>query len=140
MKKIYYQDADGNKIIVTVSDEIAAAYKEERQKMWREDAYHAYYTTSLDRIVERGHDFKDKTANPEEHLVGIDIEDEHKQQMDRLRLAFQRLTNLQKQTLYKLFVLNMSQLAISEQEGVTHQVVNKRVQRIFSKLRSLIQK
>ena len=108
--------------------------------MWREDAYHAYYTTSLDRIVDLGHDFRDKTANPEEQLVMIDIEDEHKQQMGKLRLAFRRLTNLQKQTLYKMFVLNMSQLAISEQEEVTQQVVNKRVKRIFSKLRSLILK
>ena len=140
MKKIYYKDADGNKVILSVSDEVATAYKEERQKMWREDAYHAYYTTSLDRIVDLGHDFRDKTANPEEQLVMIDIEDEHKQQMGKLRLAFIRLTNLQKQTLYKMFVLNMSQLAISEQEEVTQQVVNKRVKRIFSKLRSLILK
>lgn len=140
MKKIYYKDADGNKIVIAVSDEVATAYKEERQKMWREDAYHAYYTTSLDRILERGHDFRDLNLNAEEMEMAADTQKEHDWQLHKLRIAYDKLTMKQKNTLYKLFVLNMSQAQIAKQEGVLESAVTHRVKAIYSRIKQLLKK
>lgn len=38
MKHIYIKDTDGRKIIVEVTDEVAAAYHESRRKEWRGNA------------------------------------------------------------------------------------------------------
>lgn len=140
MKTIYFFDAQGNKVYVEVSDEIAATYRECQREEWRNDAYEKYHSKSLDEIIEAGHDFADEKADTEEIYTLQETRKERMVLIDKLHAALPYLTELQRQTIHKLFDLNMSQSEIAREEGVAHQVINKRVARIFAQLRKLIKK
>lgn len=140
MGKIYFIDAHGKKVSVEVSDEIAKQYRESLQEEWRGEAYEKYYTKSLDGIIEAGRDFEDGQADTEGNYVLQEEKQEQAVLIKKLKIVLPHLTDLQRQTLHKLFVLNMTQSEIAREEGVTQQVVNRRVARIFIKLRKLIEK
>ena len=53
--------------------------------------------------------------------------------------ALPYLTDLQRKTIHKLFVLNMSQAEIAQEEGVARVTVKERVDGIFAKLKKLIE-
>ncbi len=140
MAKIYFKDEQGKKVSIEVSDEVAKQYRESLQEEWRGDAYESYYSTSLDSITKAGHDFVDEEADTEELYLEREAQAERKVLMRKLKAALPYLTDLQRKTIHKLFVLNMSQSEIAREEGVAQQVVNKRVARIYVQLKRLIQK
>ena len=102
MKTIYFVDAQGKKVYVEVSDEVAAAYRDCQREEWRSDAYESYYATSLDAIIEAGHDFKEEQC-------------ERAALIEKLYAVLPCLTELQRKTIHKLFVLNMSQAEIAKE-------------------------
>ncbi len=139
MGKIYFINAHGKRVSIEVSEEIAKQYRESLREEWRGDAYEKYYTKSLDGVIEAGRDFEDEQADTEELYV---LKEERKEQaalIDKLKTALPLLTELQRQTIHKLFDLNMSQSEIAREEGVAHQVINKRVARIFSQLKKFLE-
>ncbi len=140
MEKIYFKNEHGKKVSVEVTDEVAKQYRESLQEEWRGDAYESYYSTSLESITEAGHDFADEEADTEELYLAREAKAERKVLMRKLRAALPYLTDLQRKTIHKLFVLNMSQSDIAREEGVAHQVINKRVARIYAQLKVLIKK
>ncbi len=140
MAKIYFKDEHGKRVSVEVTDEVAKQYRESLQEEWRGDAYEGYYSTSLESITEAGHDFADEEADTEELYLAREAKTERKVLMRKLRAALPYLTDLQRKTIHKLFVLNMSQSDIAREEGVAHQVINKRVARIYAQLKVLIKK
>lgn len=140
MAKIYFKDEHGKRVSVEVTDEVAKQYRESLQEEWRGDAYEGYYSTSLESITEAGHDFADEEADTEEFYLAREAKAERKVLMRKLRAALPYLTDLQRKTIHKLFVLNMSQSDIAREEGVAHQVINKRVARIYAQLKVLIKK
>ena len=140
MAKIYFINARGKKVSVEVSEEIAKQYRESLREEWRGDAYEKYYSKSLEGIIESGRDFEDEKTDTEEVFDLQETQREQAALIDKLNAALPYLTDLQRQTLHKLFDLNMSQSEIAREEGVAHQVINKRVARIFSQLRKLIEK
>lgn len=140
MEKIYFINAQGKKVMVEVSEEIAKQYRESLREEWRNDAYEKYYSKSLEGIIESGRDFEDEKTDTEEVFELQETQREQAALIDKLNAALPYLTDLQRQTLHKLFDLNMSQSEIAREEGVAHQVINKRVARIFSQLRKLIEK
>lgn len=103
MKHIYIKDADGRKVIVEVTDEVAQAYRESLREEWRGDAKERYHTISLGAAVEH-------------------------------------LTPLQRATLYKLYVLHMSQAEISREEGVIESVISRRISRLYARLKKFLEK
>ena len=53
MKHIYIKDADGRKVIVEVTDDVAVAYRESMREEWRGDAKERYHTISLGAVADR---------------------------------------------------------------------------------------
>lgn len=140
MKKIYFINALGKKVSIEVSEEIEKQYCESLREEWRGDAYEKYYTKSLDEIIESGRDFEDERTDIE---MILELKETYKEQaalIEKLKAALPFLTDLQRQTIHKLFDLNMSQSEIAREEGVAQQVVNRRVARIFSQLKKFIKK
>ena len=110
------------------------------QEEWRSDSYASYYTTSLDSIVDAGHDFADENADIEKIFLEKEAQAERKIIMIKLKAALPYLTDLQRKTIHKLFALNMSQAEIAQEEGVLRCTIKERVDGIFTKLKKFIEK
>lgn len=140
MKKIYLKDKDGNKVTVEVSDEISVEYRQSLRAEWRNNAYEKYHKNSLDEMLKAGRDFKDEQADVEEIFVMQEEKKERALQIKKLKTVLPYLTELQMQTIHKLFYLNMSQAEIAREESVSEQAVSDRVERLFKKLKKLMKK
>ena len=139
MKHIYIKDSDGRKVIVEVTDEVAAAYRESRREEWRGNASERYHTISLDAATDAGHEFEDESAS-------IDVltreEDGAARQalLRKLKEAVAHLTPLQRATLHKLYALHISQREIAKEEGVTEATVSERITNLHNRLKKFLKK
>lgn len=139
MAKIYFKDEHGKNVSVEVSDEIAKNYRESLQEEWRGDSYESYHTTSLDSIIDAGHDFADENTDIERMFLEKEAQAERKILMIKLKTALPNLTDMQRKTIYKLFVLNMTQAEIAREENVTRAAVTLRIDSIFAKLKKILE-
>ena len=140
MQHIYYKDADGRKIIVEVTDEVAAAYHESRRKEWRGNAKERYHTVSLDVVTDAGHEFADGDEGIDERLLREEDDAARQAILRRLKEAVAHLTPLQRATLHKLYVLHMSQREIAIEEGVTEATVSERITNLHNRLKKFLKK
>lgn len=137
MKHIYVKDESGKKIYLEVTDEVAASYRECLREEWRSDAREKYHTVSL----ENGLLFlSGEEANAEERLIAAEAYLERRDILRRLKRAVMSLTPLQRATLCKVYVRGMTQTKIAKEEGVTKQIVSKRLKRIYSRLKKFLEK
>ncbi len=139
MARIYFKNEHGQKVIVEVPEEVAKSYKECLQEEWRLNAYEEYYTTSLESIADTGYEFADENAEIEKILESREELKAKKIMLDKLRRAMPKLTDLQRSTVHKLFVLNMTQADIAKEEGVARMTIKDRVDGIYKKLKKLMQ-
>ena len=58
----------------------------------------------------------------------------------KLKEAMSELTPIQRRTIYKLFVKNMSQAEIAKEEGLSKAAITYRVKGIYSRLKNLLEK
>lgn len=99
----------------------------------------ALHTISLDAATDAGHEFEDESAS-------IDVltreEDDAARQtlLVKLKEAVAHLTPLQRATLYKLYVLHMSQREIAIEEGVTEATVSERITNLHNRLKKFLKK
>ena len=140
MKHIYIKDADGRKVIVEVTEEVAQAYRESLREEWRGDAKERYHTISLGVIADAGHEFADGDEGIEDVLIREEDNVAKQVLFKKLRDALQSLAPLQKKTLYKVYVLHMSQSEVAREEGVARQIVSKRLIRIHKRLKKVWKK
>ena len=140
MKHIYIKDTDGRKIIVEVADEVAQAYRESLREEWRGDAKERYHTISLGTVAEAGYEFADGDEGIEERLSREEDDKARQDRLEKLSKAVEHLTPLQRATLYKLYVLRMSQAEISREEGVIESVISRRISRIYARLKKFLEK
>lgn len=138
MKKIYLKDEYGNKVTVEVTDKIAAEYRKCLREEWNSEAYANNHTVSLESVKNLGMDFADEQPNAEDQLIENCERGERKIILKKIKAVFPKLTELQRKTLHKLFVLNMSQAEIARDEGVSEQAITYRLQHIYSKIRKQI--
>lgn len=61
-------------------------------------------------------------------------EQEHSEKLDRLKAALTTLTDLQRDTIYKKFYRNMSNVDIAAEEGVSEAAIRNRLKKIFANL------
>ena len=115
MKHIYIKDADGRKVIVEVTDDVAVAYRESMREEWRGDAKERYHTISLGAVADAGHEFADENACIEDVLIREEDDAARQVLFKKLRDALQSLAPLQKKTLYKVYVLHMSQSEVARE-------------------------
>lgn len=140
MPFIYFENEEGKRVSVEVTEEVAAAYRKSLRAEWRNEAEAKYHTTSLDRIMDAGHDFADMTHNAEQILIASEDRTSHEQQMVMLREAVAQLTLLQQETVHKIFILHMTQAEVAREEGVLESVISHRVTAIYKRLRKLLKK
>lgn len=140
MVKIYVKNADGQKVYVEVTDEQAKVYRDEYRKEWRTEWNERYHTTSLQGIVDAGHDMADDKADVESVFEEKENEEQTKTLIKKLRQAMTELTPTQKRTVYKLFVKNMTQAEIAKEEGLSKAAITHRVNGIYSRLKKLLEK
>lgn len=140
MQHIYYKDADGKEISVEVTDEVAAAYHESRRKEWRGNAKERYHTVSLDAVTDAGHEFEDESASIDDILTREEDDATRQALLRKLKDAVAHLTPLQRATLYKLYVLRMSQREIAIEEGVTEATVSERITNLHNRLKKFLKK
>lgn len=140
MVKIYVKNADGQKVYVEVTEAQASAYREEKQKEWRSEWNEKYHTVSFDEIVEAGYDLADADSDIDRIFEEKDEIKRTKSMLKTLKKALQTLTPIQKRTVYKLFVKNMSQAEIAREEGLTKMALTYRVAGIYAKLKKFFEK
>ena len=140
MKHIYIKDADGRKVIVEVADDVAQAYRESLREEWRGDAKERYHTISLGAVADAGHEFADGDESIGERLSREEDDKARQEHLKKLRKAVKHLTPLQRATVYKLYVLRMSQAEISREEGVIESVISRRISRIYARLKKFLEK
>ena len=140
MKTIYFVDENGKKVYVEVSDEVAAAYRDCQREEWRSDAYESYHAISLDRLTETGYEVADRSATIEQRQIERAERLQRRKLLAKLKKVLPQLTELQRATVHKLFVLNMTQADIAREENVARSTIKERVDGIYSKLRKLLEK
>ncbi len=140
MVKIYVKNAGGQKVYVEVTEAQASAYREEKQKEWRSEWNERYHTVSFDEIVEAGYDLADADSDIDRICEEKDEMKRTKAMLKTLKKAMQTLTPIQKRTVYKLFVKNMSQAEIAREEGLTKMALTYRVAGIYAKLKKYFEK
>lgn len=140
MVKIYVKNAGGQKVYVEVTEAQASAYREEKQKEWRSEWNERYHTVSFDEIVEAGYDLADADSDIDRICEEKDEMKRTKAMLKTLKKAMQTLTPIQKRTVYKLFVKNMSQVEIAREEGLTKMALTYRVAGIYAKLKKYLEK
>lgn len=140
MVKIYVKNADGQKVYVEVTEAQASAYREEKQKEWRSEWNEKYHTVSFDEMVEAGYDLADADSDIDRICEEKDEMKRTKAMLKTLKKAMQTLTPIQKRTVYKLFVKNMSQAEIAREEGLTKMALTYRVAGIYAKLKKYLEK
>lgn len=114
-----------------VTEKQAQAYREELRKEWRTECYENYYTTSLDAIIDAGHDIEDKRSDINNLLEDREQEFQRKVLLKKQKEVLPLLTPIQKRTIYKMFVKNMTQAEIAKEEGVSKVTLTYRVQGIY---------
>ena len=87
MEHIYIKDADGRKVIVEVTDDVAAAYRESLREEWRGDAKERYHTISLGAVAEAGYEFADGDEGIEERLSREEDDKARQERLEKLRKA-----------------------------------------------------
>lgn len=140
MKHIYYKDAKGKKVLIEVTDEVAAAYRESLREEWRGDAKEKYHTLSLDKFAEDGYEIMAVGENAEDRMLTREDEEEKAFLLKRIKQLLPLLTPLQRRTLKKLYFYHMTQTDIAREEGVSEPVISKRVARIYARLQKELKK
>lgn len=131
MTKIYFIDANGQKIAVSVTAEVAEADLESRRAIWRNDAKEGYYRAfSLDKLTDKKDCCGDDSINPEKIYVDLF---ENSDSMLKLKKIIKTLTSRQ-QTVLRLLYKGHGVTEISKILSVKKQSVNdirKSIQKKF---------
>jgi len=90
------------------------------------------------QVTELGNLFPDNNPIPIEKLLQNICHLEKIEQIERLKVAIESLTQLQKQTLEKKYLLNKKNVEIATEEGVSKMAITNRLKKIYAKLQKEI--
>lgn len=96
--------------------------------------YQAYSDGEGEDADDRNPYLCDTDADPLEQMLASINEQEHSEKLDRLKAALTTLTDLQKETIYKKYYRNMSNVDIAAEEGVSEAAIRNRLKKIFANL------
>ena len=144
---IYYFN-DGSKCVITPGEDgenttiIAQlhAMDDEQVDADRHEEYHrqvhylAYSDGEGEDADDRNPYLCDTAADPLEQMLASINEQEHSEKLDKLKAALTTLTDLQKETIYKKYYRNMSNVDIAAEEGVSEAAIRNRLKKIFANL------
>lgn len=144
---IYYFD-DGSKCVITPGEngenttiiaQLHAMDDEQVDADRREDYhcpvhYQAYSGGEGEDADDRNPYLCDTAADPLEQMLASIRQQEHSDKLDRLKAALSTLTDLQRDTIYKKFYRNMSNVDIAAEEGVSETAIRNRLKKIYAQL------
>ena len=96
--------------------------------------YENYYDGSGEDANDRNPYLEDTGSDPLEMMLASISEQEHTEKLDKLKTAITGLSELQRNTLFKKFYQNMTNVDIAAEEGVTEAAVRNRLKKIFTRL------
>lgn len=144
---IYYFD-DGSKCVINPDEKgvdttiIARLHEMDDDSLDadRREAYHCpvhydnYYDGSGDDANDRNPYLEDTDSDPLEMMLASISEQEHTEKLDKLKTAITGLSELQRNTLFKKFYQNMTNVDIAAEEGVSEAAIRNRLKKIFTRL------
>jgi len=132
MTKIYFKNAQVQKVVVEVTEEVAAGLKETRNAIWANDAYEDYYRDRelSGNLNDKDAEFGNDDSNPEMMMVAAeDIADRRA----KLLAALKELTPKQLR-LVKMLKAGMSVTEIAARLNCSKPTISKMkkaIQKIF---------
>lgn len=121
MTTIYFQDKDGRRIAVEVTEAVAVADIETRRAEWRNEAKERYYRNpKLQDLNDKDEELACEIHNPEKILIAAE---ESTDLRTRMQTVLKTLTSRQIQVL-TLLKSDKTCLEISEILGISKQSVN----------------
>lgn len=81
---------------------------------------------------------KEYAINPLDRMLAFIDEQEHSDKLTRLKVALSTLTDLQRDTIYKKFYRNMTNVQIAAEEKVSEAAIRNRLKKIYATLRKKI--
>lgn len=95
-------------------------------------------TSNMPRISESCYDGREWMKDPLEQILNAVEEQIRSDRLDRLKKAVSDLTDLQKATIFKKFNLEMTNVAIAAEEGVSEAAIRNRLKKIYENIRKKI--
>lgn len=131
MKQYTYYFADGTKNTIEVEDKWYDIIKEMDEAERKQKYNYERHNYPFSQVDYEGETFADSSADPFEKLVA---------QIDREKIndALATLTDCQRALFDKVFVERQKITEIAKEEGVCHQAISQRVERIKVKLQKLL--
>lgn len=131
MKKYTYYFADGTKNTIAVEEKWYDLLKEMDEAERKQKYNYERHNYSLSQVDYEGETFADYSADPFEKMVAeIDKE--------RIAAALTTLTDCQRTLFEKVFVERKKITEIAKEEGVCHQAISQRVERLKAKLKKIL--
>ena len=131
MKEYTYYFADGTKNTIEIEEKWYDLLKEMDEVERKQKYNYERHNYLLSQVDYEGETFADYSADPFEKMVAeIDKE--------RIAVALTTLTNCQRVLFEKVFVERKKITEIAKEEGVCHQAISQRVERIKAKLKKLL--
>lgn len=110
----------------------------------RRENYHVpvhmngYYDEKEEDAADRNPYLVDNAANPLESIIKSIEETEHKEKIDKLRVAIETLKPQQQELIKKVFFEKRTNVSIATEEGVTEAAIRNRLKKIYDNLRKKI--
>ncbi|AEE97971.1 RNA polymerase sigma factor [Mahella australiensis] len=148
---IYYT-ADGAKIVITPGEngvteaDIQLLHTmddnevdEQRRYDYRVTAHlDAYHDGEGEDADDRNKYLADETGNPELLIIQAENEAEHRDMLDKLRIAMECLLPQQKELFKKVYLEKRTNTEIAAEEGVTEAAIRGRLKKLQEKLRKIL--
>lgn len=131
MKKYTYYFADGTKSTIEVEDKWYDILKEMDEAERKSKYNYDRHNKSASLFDYEGNAFVDDKADPFENLM-------REKQREQLDAAIATLTDCQRELFETYFVDGKKVTEIAEEQGVCHQAVSARIERIKRKLQKFL--
>lgn len=135
MTIIYFKDADGQKVSVEVTDEVAAVDLDTRRTAWRNDAKEKYYRDKKSgNLNDHDEELTAKDSDPSEKLIA---DEDRLDQRAKLSAALKTLSPAQID-LVRMLKSGMSVTAIADKLDIDKSAVSHRRKRIQEKIKKFL--
>ena len=131
MKEYTYYFADGTKNTIEVEEKWYDLLKEMDEAERKQKYNYERHSYPLSQVDYEGETFADYSADPFEIMVA-------ETDKERIAVALTTLTDCQRTLFEKVFVERKKITEIAKEEGVCHQAISQRVERIKAKLKKLL--
>lgn len=131
MKEYTYYFADGTKSTIEIEDKWYDVLKEMDEAERKQKYNYERHNYPLSQVDYEGETFADATADPFDKFVA-------KIERERIDAALTTLTDCQRVLFEKVFLERQRLTDIAKTEGVCHQAISQRVERIKTKLKKLL--